>query len=54
MQNIRLGRPDATDEEVFAAARAANCDDFVSRMPKGYETRIGENGALLSGGERCV
>ena len=52
MQNIRLGRPDATDEEVFAAARAANCDDFVSRMPKGYETRIGENGALLSGGER--
>ena len=52
MQNIRLGRSDATDEEVLAAAKAANCDDFVSRMPEGYKTTIGENGALLSGGER--
>lgn len=52
MENIRLGRRDATDEEVLAAARAANCDDFVSRMPQGYDTPIGENGALLSGGER--
>ena len=52
MENIRLGRADATDEEVLAAARAANCDEFVRRMPQGYATRIGENGARLSGGER--
>ena len=52
MENIRLGRRDATDEEVLMAARAANCDDFVCRMPQGYDTPIGENGALLSGGER--
>ncbi len=52
MGNIRLGRRDATDEEVFAAARAANCDEFVSRMPQGYDTMIGENGSKLSGGER--
>ena len=52
MGNIRLGRRGATDEEVLAAARAANCDEFVSRMPKGYDTMIGENGARLSGGER--
>ena len=52
MENIRLGRRGATDEEVLAAARAANCDEFVSRMPQGYATMIGENGACLSGGER--
>ena len=52
MGNIRLGRRGATDEEVLAAARAANCDEFVSRMPEGYGTMIGENGARLSGGER--
>ena len=52
MGNIRLGRRDATDEEVLAAARAANCDEFVSRMPDGYDTMIGENGSKLSGGER--
>ena len=52
MGNIRLGRRDATDEEVLAAARAANCDEFVNRMPEGYNTRIGENGSKLSGGER--
>ena len=52
MGNIRLGRRDATDEEVLAAARAANCDEFVSRMPDGYQTMIGENGSKLSGGER--
>lgn len=52
MGNIRLGRRGATDEEVLAAARAANCDEFVSRMPQGYATMIGENGARLSGGER--
>lgn len=52
MGNIRLGRRGATDEEVLAAARAANCDEFVSRMPEGYKTMIGENGSKLSGGER--
>ncbi len=52
MENIRLGRRGATDEEVLAAAQAANCDEFVHRMPEGYATMIGENGAKLSGGER--
>ena len=52
MENIRLGRRGASDEEVYAAARAANCDEFVQRLPKGYDTPIGENGARLSGGER--
>lgn len=52
MGNIRLGRRDATDAEALAAARAANCDEFVSRMPQGYDTKIGENGSKLSGGER--
>lgn len=52
MDNIRIGRRGATDEEVMVAARAAKCDDFVSRLPEGYMTVIGENGAKLSGGER--
>ncbi len=52
MANIRLGRKDATDEEVLAAARAANCDGFVGQLPQGYDTMIGENGSRLSGGER--
>ena len=52
MENIRLGRHSATDEEVLAAAAAANCDEFVRKLPKGYATPIGENGAKLSGGER--
>ena len=52
MGNIRLGRAGATDEEVLAAARAAMCDEFVSRMPQGYDMMIGENGGRLSGGER--
>ncbi len=52
MENIRLGRRGATDEEVLAAATAANCDEFVSRLAEGYATPIGENGARLSGGER--
>jgi ATP-binding cassette subfamily B protein len=52
MGNIRLGRRDATDEEVLAAAAAANCDEFVGRMAGGYQTMIGENGSKLSGGER--
>ena len=52
MENIRLGRHGATDEEVLKAARAANCDEFVAKLPQGYATPIGENGAKLSGGER--
>ena len=52
MENIRLGKHGATDEEVRAAAKAANCDEFVEKLPQGYNTPIGENGARLSGGER--
>ncbi len=52
MENIRLGKHGATDEEVLAAAKAANCDEFVEKLPGGYKTPIGENGAKLSGGER--
>ena len=52
MENIRLGRHGATDDEVRAAAKAANCDEFVDKLPNGYATPIGENGAKLSGGER--
>ncbi len=52
MENIRLGKHGASDEEVLAAAAAANCDEFVSKLPEGYQTKIGENGARLSGGER--
>ncbi len=52
MENIRLGRHGATDEEVLAAAKAANCDEFVEKLPDGYKTLIGENGTKLSGGER--
>ena len=52
MENIRLGKHGATDEEVRAAAAAANCDEFVSKLPQGYDTPIGENGARLSGGVR--
>ncbi|MCA0034284.1 ABC transporter ATP-binding protein [Mesorhizobium sp. B263B2A] len=52
MHNIRLGRQNATDEEVVAAARAANAHDFIMAQAKGYETDVGENGGLLSGGQR--
>lgn len=52
MENIRLGKRGASDEEVLAAAKAANCDEFVNLLPQGYATPIGENGAKLSGGER--
>lgn len=52
MENIRLGKHGAADVEVLRAAAAANCDEFVSKMPEGYKTLIGENGARLSGGER--
>lgn len=51
MENIRVGRKDATDEEVIAAAKAARCHDFIEKLPKGYQTVIGENGSTLSGGE---
>ena len=52
MHNIRLGREGATDEEVIAAAKAANAHDFIMAQAKGYETDVGENGGLLSGGQR--
>lgn len=52
MENIRIGKLGATDEEVLAAAKKANCDEFVSKLPDGYATVIGENGSTLSGGER--
>lgn len=52
MENIRYGRPDATDEEVFAAARAARCHDFIQALPQGYATLVGERGIKLSGGQR--
>ena len=52
LENIRVGKKDATDEEVLAAARLANCDEFALKLPKEYQTEIGENGSELSGGER--
>lgn len=52
MENIRIGRKDATDEEVMAAAKLANCEDFIEKMPQKWDTMIGENGSELSGGER--
>lgn len=52
MENIRIGRQDATDEEVIAVAKLAHCDEFAEKMPNGWNTMIGENGSELSGGER--
>ena len=52
LENIRVGKKDATDEEVIKAARLAECDEFVQKLPNGYDTVIGENGELLSGGQR--
>ncbi len=52
MENIRVGKKDATDAEVLAAARMANCDEFAEKLPQGWDTQIGENGSELSGGER--
>lgn len=52
LNNIRMGKENATDEEVLEAAKKAFCDEFVSRLPDGYETVLGENGGTLSGGER--
>ena len=50
--NIKFGKPDATHEEVVRAAKAACCHDFIMALPNGYDTVIGESGALLSGGEK--
>ena len=52
MDNIRIGRSGATDEEVIEAARLARCEEFISQLPEGYDTLIGENGQKLSGGQR--
>ena len=52
MENIRIGRSDATDKEVIAAAKLAHCDEFADKLPEGWHTMIGENGSELSGGER--
>lgn len=52
MENIRIGKKDATDEEVMRAAKEACCEDFIKKLPNGYQTMIGENGSALSGGER--
>lgn len=52
MENIRIGKKDATDEEVLAAAHLANCDEFAEKLPNKWQTNIGENGCELSGGER--
>lgn len=52
LENIRVGKKDASDDEVLAAARLANCDEFALKLPQGYATIIGENGSELSGGER--
>lgn len=51
MENIRVGRKDATDEDVMAAAKAAHCHEFIEKLPNGYQTVIGENSSTLSGGE---
>jgi ATP-binding cassette subfamily B protein len=52
MENIRYGRPEASDEEVFAAARAAKCQDFIAALPDGFATVVGDRGVKLSGGQR--
>lgn len=52
LENMRVGRKDATDDEVLQAAKLAECDEFVQKLPEGYDTVIGENGELLSGGQR--
>ena len=52
LENIRYARPEASDEDVLAAARAARCDDFIRALPQGYHTIVGERGTKLSGGQR--
>ena len=54
LENIRLGRRGATDEEVYAAAKAARCDEFIRELPEGYQTMVGENGSCLLYTSRCV
>lgn len=51
-ENIRLGNPSASDDEVFAAARAAQCEEFIQKLPQGYDTPAGEAGKRLSGGDK--
>lgn len=51
-ENIRMGNPNASDEEVYAAAKAAQCEEFIKKLPKGYDTPAGEAGKRLSGGEK--
>ena len=51
-ENILYGKLDATEEELFAAARAANCHEFITRLPEGYDSRVGERGVKLSVGEK--
>lgn len=52
MENIRIGKPDATEQEILEAGRLAHCEEFVKKLPDGYQTVIGENGSQLLGGER--
>ena len=52
LENIRLGNPAATDEQVKAVARAAQCEEFIAKLPQGYDTPAGEAGKRLSGGEK--
>jgi ATP-binding cassette subfamily B protein len=52
MENIRFGKMDATDEEVFAAARLAIADEFISKLPEGYQSFLGDRGIRLSGGQK--
>ena len=51
-ENIRMGKPGATDEEIVSAAKQASCHEFISALPKGYDTLVGDGGGSLSGGER--
>merc|ERR1712176_1110039 len=52
LENIRFGNPDATDDEVFDAAEKANCLEFISKLPQGFKTNVGERGSQLSGGQK--
>jgi ATP-binding cassette subfamily B protein len=52
LENLRYGRPDATDEEVYRAVEAARCTEFIKQLPQGYDTLVGERGMKLSGGQR--
>ena len=52
IENIRFGRPNASDEDVFAAARAASAHDFITNLPSSYQTFVGERGVMLSGGQK--